>query len=309
MNPAEFFANHTFRMVFFGTSLIGLVAGTLGCFAYLRKQTLISDVVSHSALPGILGAFWVSVVLFGDGRNMAALMVGAIVAGIVAVWLADRITHWSKVGLDAAMAIVLSTFFGLGLIVMHLGSRTGQSGQGGVQDYLFGNASTLTRSDVLTTVVVGCVGGLVLIVLGRPLAMRCFDPRFCEVRGMPVKLLDIIIFALIVVATVVGLKAVGLVLMVAFVLMPPAAARQWVRSPRTLFLLSGLIGAAASGVGAYLSISIGRVPTGPLVVLMLFASVVISLVAAPHRSVVMRAIHRARLRRRLRDELRQGVAA
>lgn len=139
--------------------------------------------------------------------------------------------------------------------------------------------------------------------------MRCFDPRFCEVRGMPVKLLDIIIFALIVVATVVGLKAVGLVLMVAFVLMPPAAARQWVRSPRALFLLSGLIGAAASGVGAYLSISIGRVPTGPLVVLMLFASVVISLVAAPHRSVVMRAIHRARLRRRLRDELRQGVAA
>ncbi|MDO5083393.1 metal ABC transporter permease [Arachnia propionica] len=308
MSPVEFFANHTFRMVFFGTSLIGLVAGTLGCFAYLRKQAMVSDVVSHAALPGLLGAFWVSVALFGDGRNMAALMIGSIVAGIAAVWLADRITHWSKVGLDAAMAIVLSTFFGIGLIIMHLGSRSGQKGQGGVQDYLFGNASTLTHADITTTVVVGALGGIILIVLGRPLGIRCFDPHFSAVRGMPVRLLDLTIFALIVVATVVGLKAVGLVLMVAFVLMPPAAARQWVGSIRGLFLLSGLIGAGASGIGAYLSISIGRIPTGPLVVLMLFAAVVVSLVAAPHRSVLMRAVHRARLRRRLRLSLQEGIS-
>lgn len=308
MTPVEFFADHTFRMVFFGTSLIGLVAGTLGCFAYLRKQAMISDVVSHAALPGLLGGFWVSVLLFGDGRNMAALMVGSIVAGIVAVWLADRITHWSKVGLDAAMAIVLSTFFGAGLIVMHLGSRSGQTGQGGVQDYLFGNASTLTRADIVTILVVGVLSGLIIVVLGRPLGIRCFDPHFSAVRGLPVRALDLIIFALIVVATVVGLKAVGLVLMVAFVLMPPAAARQWVRSTRGLFLLSGLIGAAASGIGAYLSISIGRIPTGPLVVLMLFAAVVLSLVAAPNRSVLMRTVHRARLRRQLRTTLREGLS-
>lgn len=308
MNPVQFFADHTFRTVFLGTSLIGLVAGTLGCFAHLRKQAMVSDVVSHAALPGILGAFWVAAILLGDGRNMAALMIGAIVAGVVAVWLADRIAHWSKVGLDAAMAIVLSSFFGLGLIVMHLGSRSGQAGQGGVQDYLFGNASTLTRADIVTVAVVGVLGAVVLLVLGRSLTTRCFDPAFAEVRGLPVKFLDLVIFALIVVATVVGLKAVGLVLMVAFVLMPPAAARQWVRSTRGLFLLSGLIGAAASGVGSYLSISIGRVPTGPFVVLMLFAAVVFSLLAAPRRSVVMRAVHRARLRHRLRAELVQEAS-
>ncbi|RRD45209.1 metal ABC transporter permease [Tessaracoccus sp. OH4464_COT-324] len=307
MNPIEFFSDHTFRMVFLGTSLIGLIAGSLGSFAYLRKQSLISDVVSHAALPGVLGAFWVAVAFFGDGRNMAALMVGAIVAGVAAMWCADIIARRTKLGSDAAMAIVLSTFFGLGLIIMQFGTRSGQSGQGGVHSYLFGNASTLTVSDLLTAAVVGVLGLVVLLVFGPALSARTFDPKFTEVRGLPVKLLDSIIFVLIVVATVVGLKAVGLVLMVAFVVTPPAAARQWVRTVPGLFVVSGLLGALASGAGAYLSITLGKVPTGPLIVVLLFGVLVLSLVCAPRRSVVVRAINRARLRRKLRADL--GVAA
>ena len=85
MTPVEFFADHTYRMVFFGTSVIGLVAGALGVFAYLRKQSLISDVISHSALPGGLLAFLVAVVLLGvDGRNMLGLIVGAVLVGTLA---------------------------------------------------------------------------------------------------------------------------------------------------------------------------------------------------------------------------------
>lgn len=308
MSLTDFFSDHTFRMVFIGTSLIGMVAGALGSFAYLRKQALISDVVSHSALPGVLGAFWVAVLIGGDGRNMLALMIGAIVAGVAAVWAADLISRYTKAGVDAAMAIVLSTFFGLGLIVMQVGSRSGQSGQGGVQNYLFGNASTLTYADLWTSGVVGLICLIVLLFFGRSLTLRCFDPKFCEARGMPVRMLDTTIFALIVVATVVGLKAVGLVLMVAFVVTPPAAARQWVRTLPGLFVLSGIIGGLSSGFGAYLSISLGRVPTGPLIVIVMFGALVFSLIFAPNRSVVIRAINRARLRRKLKLRLKEVAA-
>ncbi len=304
MNPVDFFADHTYRMVFFGTSVIGLVAGALGVFAYLRKQSLISDVISHSALPGTLLAFLIAVVVLGvDGRNMLGLIIGAVVVGTVAALGANAIARSTKLRIDTAMAVMLSVCFGLGMLLMRVIANGVFPGKGGIQDYLFGNASVITIVDFVTSLAVGGAAIVVMIVCWKEFALRVFDPQHAIALGFSARLIDALMFSMIVVATVIGLKAVGLVLMVAFVVTPPAAARQWARTLPGMVVLSAVFGAIGSGAGAYLSVSLGSVPTGPLIVLTLFAIFLVSLLFSPRRSLITRSIGRIRARQRLRAQL------
>ncbi|MGU3498111.1 metal ABC transporter permease [Mycobacterium sp. C31M] len=304
MSLVEFLSNHTYRMVFFGTSVIGLVAGALGSFAYLRKQSLISDVISHAALPGTLLAFLTATVVFGaDGRNMLGLIVGAVVIGTIAVLFANAVARTSKIRIDTAMAVSLTIFFGTGMLLMRVVTNSSLPGKGGIQDYLFGNASVITMTDLTTSIAVGGLALVLMTVFWKEFALRTFDPDHSTVLGFGARGIDTLMFTTIVIATVIGVKAVGLVLMVAFVVTPPAAARQWTRTLPGMVGLSALFGAVGSGVGAYLSIIGGKIPTGPLIVLTLFAIFVISLLLSPRRSVITRVIGRTRARAALKREL------
>lgn len=310
MSPHDFFADHTFRMVFWGTATIGLVAGALGSFAYLRKQSLVSDVISHAALPGTLVAFLVGAAIPAiGGRNMMGLIAGTILAGAAAAWYANTVSATSKIRIDTAMAVTLTVFFGAGMVLMRVIANRPFPGKGGIQDYLFGNASVITRADLAASLAIGFAALAPMLLLWKEYQIRTFDPVHSSVLGFRAALIDGIMFTSIVVATVIGVKAVGLVLMVAFVVTPPAAARQWTRTLPTMVALSAVIGAAGSGIGAYASIALGRVPTGPLIVLTLFAVFLVSVLFAPRRSIVTRAVERARGRRRLKRALEAETGA
>lgn len=296
MTLIDFFTNHTYRMVFLGTVVVGVVAGILGSFAYLRKQSLISDVISHSSLPGTLIAFLVMVAFNADGRNMLGLVIGAVVIGTVAVWCANAITQISIVRIDAAMATTMAFFFGMGTLLMRIIIKGSYPGKGGIQDYLFGNASTITTSDLKITSVIGAIAIAVMIICWPQFVLRTFDPDHCAVVGFKTKVIDALMFATIAIATVIGVKSVGLVLMVAFVVTPPASARQWTNSLPMMVVISGLLGGLGSALGAYFSIRLGKVPTGPLIVLTLFAIFVVSMLCAPQRSIVARYMKRRRAR-------------
>jgi len=304
VSPLEFFSNHTYRMVFFGTSIIGLVAGALGSFAYLRKQSLISDVISHAALPGTMLAFLgATVVLGADGRNMLGLIAGAVIVGTMAVLFANGVAQTSKIRIDTAMAVALTVFFGVGMLLLRVVANSSLPGKGGIQDYLFGNASVITRADLTTSIAVGALALALMLVFWKEFALRTFDPDYSTVLGFGARGVDALMFTTIAIATVIGVKAVGLVLMVAFVVTPPAAARQWTRTLAGMVSLSALFGAVGSGVGAYLSIALGNVPTGPLIVLTLFTMFLMSLLLSPRRSIIARVIGRARARAALKREL------
>lgn len=304
MSPVEFFADHTYRMVFFGTSLIGLVAGSLGSFAYLRKQSLISDVISHSALPGTMVAFLTAVVVFeADGRNILYLIIGAVIVGTAAVLISNAIARNSKIAIDAAMATVLASFFGLGILLMRIITNGIYPGKGGIQKYLFGNATSITKADLGITAIIGAATLITMVVFWKEYAVRSFDADFSTVMGFRPRTIDTIMFTTMVIAVVIGVKSVGLVLMVAFVVSPPAAARQWCNKLSTMVILSGILGAVGSGVGAYMSVRLGKVPTGPLIVLTLFAIFVISILIAPGRSIITKAMLRARAQRSLYEDL------
>jgi len=303
VTPVEIFSDHTYRMVLLGTMSIGLIAGALGSFAYLRKQSLISDVISHAALPGTLLAFLVSVVVLGtDGRNMVALIIGAVVLGTLAVLFANGVARVSKVRIDTAMAVSLTLFFGVGMLLLRIISNGDFPGKGGIQDYLFGNASVITVADLTTSLVVGGLALGIMLLFWKEFALRTFDPEHSSVLGFHARTIDTLMFTTIVIATVIGVKAVGLVLMVAFVVTPPAAARQWTRTLPGMVALSAVFGALGSGGGAYLSIVLSGVPTGPLIVLVLFAIFLVSILCSPRRSVVMRAIARSRTRAALKRD-------
>lgn len=304
MSLIEFFDNHTYRMVFFGTMTIGLVAGALGSFAYLRKQSLISDVISHAALPGTLLTFLTAAVVLGvDGRNMIGLIIGAVVVGTIAVLFANGVTRTSKIRIDTAMAVALTIFFGAGMLLMRIIANGVFPGKGGIQDYLFGNASVITIADLTTSIIVGSLALVLMLVFWKEFALRTFDPDHSTVLGFRARTIDMLMFTTIVIATVIGVKAVGLVLMVAFVVTPPAAARQWTRTLPGMVALSAMFGALGSGIGAYLSIVLGKVPTGPLIVLTLFAIFLFSLLFSPRRSIITRIVTQARARSALKREL------
>ena len=308
MDLIEFFGNHTFRMVFFGTTVIGFVAGALGAFAYLRKQSLISDVVAHSALPGALLAFLTAVVVLDvNGRNMLGLIVGAVITGTLSALFANSISAWTKIRIDTAMAISLTVFFGAGMLLLRIISDGLFPGKGGIDDYLFGNASVITIADLVTSTSVGAVALVLMLVFWKEFTLRTFDPVLSTVLGFRAGVIDTLMFTTIVIAIVIGVKAVGVVLMIAFVVTPPAAARQWTRTLPGMVLLSGVFGGIGSGVGAYLSIMLGNIPTGPVIVLTLFAIFLISLLASPRRSVITTALRRARARETLRRELLTGT--
>ncbi|GAB3699985.1 metal ABC transporter permease [Corynebacterium nasicanis] len=291
MSPAEFFADHTFTMVTAGTSVIGGIAGALGSFVYLRRQSLISDVISHAALPGTLLAFLLLGAAGLDARALPGLLFGATVAGTAAVLAANALTRSTRVAIDTAMAVVLSSLFGLGMLLMQYIQRSPLPGKGGIQDYLFGNASTITRADLAVSLAVGAATVAVVIACWKEFALSTFDRDLAGLLGFHPRILDPLVFLAVTVATVIGLKAVGLVLMVAFVITPPAAARQWTRTLSSMVALSGVLGAAGAALGSYLSIVFGPVPTGPVIVLVLFAVLVISLLLSP-RGVVPRAYRR-----------------
>ncbi|MGD7002784.1 metal ABC transporter permease [Corynebacterium halotolerans] len=300
MSPTEFFADHTFSMVFFGTGVIGIVAGALGSFAYLRRQSLISDVISHSALPGTLIAFLTLSALGLYARNMLALIIGAVIIGTLAVLTTNWIPRISKIKTDTAMAVVLSSLFGLGMLLMQYIQNNPLPDKGGIQDYLFGNASTITRVDLTVSLLTGGLALALMLLLWKEFAITTFDREHAAVLGFNNRLIDAAMFAAIAVATVIGVKAIGLVLMVSFVVTPPAAARQWTTTLPGMVVLAGVIGGVGSAAGTYLSIAFGPLPTGPVIAVTLFAIFLFSLLAAPERSLIVRAARRRKARAELK---------
>lgn len=274
---ALLFTNYTFAMTLAGSSVIGASAGALGSIAYLRREAMLSDVVSHAALPGTMIAFLALTALGLPSRSLTGLLLGAVAVGGIAVFLTTSITRLTVVRVDAAMAVVLSSTFGLGMVLLQHISGHPYPNKGGIQDYLFGNASSITRADLAVSVVVTLAVFAVVAALFKELILVSFDRDQAQVLGYPTRLLDGVTAMVLVIATVIGVKTVGVVLMVAFVITPPVIARQWTRSPGPMVVTSGVVGVACSAVGTYLSLVFGPLPTGPVIVVVMAAVMVGSL--------------------------------
>lgn len=273
------------RTVVPGAALLGLAAGAVGCFALLRRQSLQGDVVSHAALPGVAAAF-----LLG-ARSPVLLVLGGAVAGWAALVLVGVVGRRSRVPVDAALGGTLAVFFGFGLALMQVAQRQPGASGNPLDRYLFGSAANLREPDLW---VIGGVGAVALVVLAlawKELKLLTFDPDYAASVGLPVRGLELLLTTLTVVAVVIGLKAVGVVLMTALLVAPAAAARQWTDRLGVMVLLAAAFGAVSGAGGTLLAHHLGDhyrkgVPTGPTIVLVATAVVVVSLAFGPARGLV-----------------------
>lgn len=279
----DLLSDYTFRTVALGAAALGLTAGALGTFAVLRRQALLGDAISHAALPGIALAYMLT-----GSKAPLVLAAGAGVAGFLATLVVMAVVRGSRVKLDSALGIVLSVFFGVGLVLLTFVQRRPDASQAGLDRYLFGQAAGLLREDVISMAVLGGIALLLMLAAWKELKLLAFDPDYGAAAGLPMRAVDVLLTSLLVVAVVVGLQAVGVVLMSAMLVAPAVAARQWTDRLGTMTLLAGLFGAAAGVVGAVLSAEASRLPTGPTIVLCATALVVVSLLFAPRRGLVWR---------------------
>ncbi len=308
MDILVFLSTYSYRIISLGTFLIGLVCGILGSFLYTRRQSLLSDVIGHASTLGVMAAFLISSIVFGvDGRSLIVLVVGSVIAALLAVLLSDWIARSTPLGDDATMAVMLALFYGGGLVLLRVIIHGKYPGKGGISSALLGSATSLTIADVITIAILSLLCLLIVTMFRKEFTSFCFDRQFSHVLGFSSSVLTPLLLSSMVVAVVLGVKAVGLILMVAFTIVPPATARQWTNRFGSMVVLSGLIGGLSSVLGTWLSVSLGNVPTGPVIVLILTGFLLLSLLVSPQRSVVVQRIKRSRKRRELRKAILSHV--
>lgn len=295
------FSDYTVRIVALGSAMLGAFGGLLGAFALLRRQSLLGDAVSHAALPGIALAF-----LLTGSRDLRLLLLGAAATGLLASWLLGIATgssqggHGGRIKQDTALGLVLSVFFGFGLVLLTLIQKRPDANQAGLDRFLFGQASSLLASEVMLIAVPAVLSLVLVLLFWKEFAMVSFDRDSAAVLGLPVRKLELLLTAMTVVAVVIGLQTVGVVLVSALLVAPPAAARQWTDRLPIMAALSAFFGAAGGAAGTVVSALVPRMPTGPTVVLVLGAITLVSLLLAPRRGLAWARWRRGRARGRLR---------
>lgn len=287
----------TLRVVALGSAALGVVSGGLGSFAVLRKQSLLGDAIAHAALPGIAIAF-----LLTGAKDPLVLVLGAAAAGWIGTLLVMAVTRSTPLKEDTALGLVLSVFFGAGLVLLTFLQHRPDAAQAGLDRYLFGQAATLLRRDVTIIAVLGLLAYGMTVLYWKEFKLLAFDRDFGASLGLPMRAVDIALTTVIVVAVVVGLQTVGVVLMAAMIVAPGAAARQWTNRLGMMVALAALFGAAAGVAGSLLSATATRLPTGPMIVLCLTVIAFLSLLLAPNRGLVWSWARHRRAGRTLRAE-------
>ncbi len=297
------------RVVVIGTTLLGLASGLAGVFLLLRKRSLLSDVVSHSALPGIGIAFIAMTMMGGGGKNTLGLLLGATATALLGIVAVGAIRRFTRLKDDAALAIVLGTFFSAGIALTGVAARMPGAGASGLESWIYGKTASMLFSDALLIGITGLLVTLGTVLLFKELALLCFDEDFAATQGWPVGLLDMLLMGATVAVTVIGLQAVGLILVVALLIIPPAAARLWTHRLRPLAAISAVIGGLACLVGSALSALMENLPAGAIIVLSAAALFCVSLVFGTEGGMLHRGLGAWTLRKRVgRQHLLRALA-
>ncbi len=278
-------AGYNTIIVIAGTTLLGIGAGVIGTFSLLRRQSLISDAISHATLPGIAAGFLIALAITGDGRNIAILTIGAAATGALGIGAVQWITRRTRLTEDAAIGTVLSVFFGFGIVLMSHIQALPIGGQAGLNGFLLGSTATMTAAE--TAIIASASAGIILVTVAfmKEFGITAFDPEHAGSLGYPIARLDFLMTTLLLAIVAVGLRTVGLILIIALVIIPPVTARFWTDRLTLMVALSGFFGGLACGLGSTLSASLPDMPTGAVIVMTAGAGFALSFLLAPRRGV------------------------
>lgn len=288
--------------VVLGTTLLGLASGLIGSFAVLRQRALVGDAVAHATLPGVAAGFLIGAALGHHTKSLPLLLVCAGATGLLSLLAVHAITRRTRIREDAAIAMALSVFFGVGVVLLSVVQAMPIGQQAGLQGFIYGQTAGMLPGDVA---LIATLAGVVLVgsvLFVKEFSLVSFDREFAGAIGRPVAALDLLMMGLVLVVTIIGLQVVGMLLVVALLIIPPVAARFWTDRLVVLLALSGGMGSASGAVGAALSAGGHGLPTGALIVLVAGVLFLVSLIAAPRRGVLAGVIRQGRLRWRIARE-------
>ena len=298
MNKLEVIFAYNTLIVLAGTMLLGIAAGITGTFLMLRRRALAGDVIGHAALPGVAMAFLIYASIAPEaGKSLPVMLLGGSVASALGMLAALWLRNVGRLPEDAVMAIILSTFFGAGVVLLSIVHASPTGAQAGLRDFIFGQAAAIRISDVtlLATITIGTI--LISRLLIKEWALMCFDEGLARVLGYPIRTLDFLLMALVVAVCVAGMQAVGLLLIVALLIIPPTAARFWSDSIGPNIWLSALFGAVSATAGGIASALVPKLSTGAIIVVA--AAIVLMF------SILLGSKHGLLLRWRARHVMRQ----
>ena len=283
----EFFFLNNPNLIYIltGIMLLNGSAAIVGCFIFLKKQSLISDALSHSILPGICLAFIIS-----GTKNSIFLTLGAFTTGWISLFLINIIHKKSKIKEDAAIAIILSIFFGTGVVLLTIIQQSGNPNQVGLHSFLFGKAASLLKKDIIIFIFISIAIVFSIIIFFNELFIITFDRNFAISIGMPIKHLEFLITLLVIFSVISGIQTVGIVLMSSIMITPPATARLWTDDLKKMIILSAVLAILSGIIGSFISYTILGIPTGPCIVVVISIISIFSFIFSPKKGILFKKI-------------------
>lgn len=289
---ADFFTDPVLMAPTIGSMLMCLLAAMIGTFAVIKRYALVGEMLSHACYPGVI----VGMLVFQDTYLWLPLL-GAIVSCVLAMYLTDFMRVRCKIKADAALTFVLASFFGVGLTLLTSVQNSKPALYKKLQSYLFGQAATMTNEHVwmYAGLTVGVL--IILFFFYRLLTVSIFDPEFTKVSGMNQAFAEWLLVALIVVATVIGIRSVGVVLMSSMLIFPAVSARFWTVNIVPMLILAACFGLVFGFLGIYFSHSYSIVyatsfATGPSIVLVASCIFFLSALFSKERGILVRVYRR-----------------
>jgi manganese/zinc/iron transport system permease protein len=291
------FADPNVRYVTLGAVLITASSALVGSFSFLNKKSLTGDAIAHAVLPGICLGF-----LLSGTKNPVYLIAGAFITGWLSVQAIQVIVTRSRIKEDTAIGIVLSVFFGVGILLLTIIQKSSNASQSGLDSFLFGKAAALVGRDLIVFSMVAAILSIAVLLFFKEFKLVAFDRNYALALGLPVKRIELLLTSMIVLAVVIGIQTVGVVLMAAVLITPAAAARSWTDSIKTMLILAFIIGAISGIAGAYISYTAPSMPTGPWIVITVSTVTLVSFFLAPKKGMLNRLLKQRRFKRTIQDE-------
>lgn len=297
------FQDPSIAWVVLGITLLGVGSAYVGTFSFLNKKALLGDAISHAVLPGICLGF----VLAGE-KNPVYIVSGAFLSGAAATFLSSWLRRKTKLSDDTIIATILSVFFGFGIVLLTSLQKSGNPEVAGLNSFIFGNAIGISESDLALYGGLSLAIILVLTLLLKEFRLMVFDPEFGRAIGFPMKFISFLFNVLMILAVVIGIQAIGVVLMAALLITPGAAARFWTDRLNPLLMLAAFFSVLSGILGTYVSFVLPKMPTGPWVVVFLSLFAMISFLVSPKSGMVFRYFSRKKyLRKTHRDHLMKAL--
>ena len=254
--------------------VVGIICGVIGSFIILRGMALMGDAIAHAILPGVAISYMLGVNYF----------YGAVVVGVLTALGIGVISDKSRIKSDAAIGIVFSAAFALGVILI-----TKAKSAIDLTQILFGNVLYVSTVDMWLTVIIGIILLLIVTLFFKELLISSFDETIAKVYGLKTRFIHYGIMVLLTLVTVASLQTVGVILVVSLLITPASTAYLLTNRLSTMIVLSAFFGALSSVIGIYFSY-VYNLPPGPVIALAATAIFLLALIFSPKQGLLWQKV-------------------